>query len=374
MIGDGIGVGIVGLGGMGNLHARSVRELGADVVAGADLVPEQRDRFAQEFGAQTYETHDELVVDDAVDAVIVTTPNRFHEPIAVAALEAGLDVLVEKPLAHTLESAERIAEAAAKSPGICMVGFHNRHAASMAMFDEQHARGRFGDLTHVEADYVRRRGVPGPGSWFTDPELAGGGALLDIGVHALDLALYALDFPEIVEVSGVTRTTFGTSEEYADPDGFGDNWDAEAETYEVDDSVSAFIRCEDGQTVSLEAAWATNREQSMDFRVRGTQAGAQFDIGDTDLHILEAGTSGVDHYADIDMTGDTAVTGYGEQDEQFLATIAAGTAPETNTVEEALTVQRVIDAIYRSSESGRATELADSRVSEHQLEQATRLE
>jgi len=116
MIGDGIGVGIVGLGGMGNLHARSVRELGADVVAGADLVPEQRDRFAQEFGAQTYETHDELVVDDAVDAVIVTTPNRFHEPIAVAALEAGLDILVEKPLAHTLESAERIAEAAAKSP------------------------------------------------------------------------------------------------------------------------------------------------------------------------------------------------------------------------------------------------------------------
>ncbi|QLK25311.1 Gfo/Idh/MocA family oxidoreductase [Natrinema zhouii] len=374
MIGDGIGVGIVGLGGMGNLHARSIRELGADVVAGADLIPEQRDQFAQEFGARTYETHDELVVDEAVDAVIVTTPNRFHEPIAVAALEAGLDVLVEKPLAHTLESAERIAETAARSPGVCMVGFHNRHAASMAMFDEQHARGRFGDLTHVEADYVRRRGVPGPGSWFTDSELAGGGSLLDIGVHALDLALYALDFPEIVEVNGVTRTTFGTSEEYADPEGFGDNWDAEAETYEVDDSVSAFIRCANGETISLEAAWATNREQSMDFKVRGTQAGAQFDIGDTDLHILEAGTAGGDHYADVNMTGDAAVTGYSEQDEQFLATIAAGTAPETNTVEEALTVQRVIDAIYRSSETGRATELADSRVSEHQLEQATRLD
>ncbi|QLG50467.1 Gfo/Idh/MocA family protein [Natrinema halophilum] len=361
MIGTGIGVGIVGLGGMGTLHARSIRDLGADVVAGADLVPEQRRRFADEFDATTYETHEELVVDGAVDAVIVTTPNRFHEPIATAALEAGCDVLVEKPLAHTLESAERIAEAAARADGICMVGFHNRHAASMAMFDEQHARGRFGDLTHVEANYVRRRGVPGPGSWFTDPELAGGGALLDIGVHALDLSLYALDFPEIVEVSGVTRTTFGATEEYADPEGFGDNWNAEAETYEVDDSVSAFIRCADGQTVSLEAAWATNREESMNFRVRGTQAGAQFDIGDTDMQILESGTAGCDHYTDVNMSGDATLTGYTEQDDAFLAAIAADVPPETNTVDEAMTVQRVIDAIYRSSESGRAVELSEVR-------------
>ncbi|WP_126664409.1 Gfo/Idh/MocA family protein [Haloterrigena salifodinae] len=360
MIGEGIGIGIVGLGGMGNLHARSVQELGATIVAGADLVSEQREQFADEFGARTYETHEELVVDEAVDAVIVATPNRFHEPIAVAALDAGCDVLIEKPLAHTLESAERIAETAARANSVCMVGFHNRHAASMAMFDEQHARGRFGDLTHVEANYVRRRGVPGPGSWFTSPELAGGGALLDIGVHALDLALYALDFPEIVEVSGVTRTTFGTDAEYADPEGFGDNWDAEAETYEVDDSVSAFIRCADGQTISLEAAWATNREENMDFRVRGTQSGAQFTIGDTDLQILEAGTAGCDHYADVNLSGDSTMTGYSEQDERFLEAIATAGVPETNTVEEALTVQRVIDAIYRSSELDQTTQLAES--------------
>ncbi len=370
MIGAGIGVGIVGLGGMGHLHARSISELGADVVAGADLVEAQRQRFATEFGAATYETHEGLVEDDAVDAVIVTTPNRFHEPITVDALEAGRHVLVEKPLAHTLESAERVARAAARADGICMVGFHNRHAASMAMFSEHHARGRFGDLTHIEANYVRRRGVPGPGSWFTDPELAGGGALLDIGVHALDLALYALDFPEITEVSGVTRTTFGTTEEYADPDGFGDNWNAESETYEVDDSVSAFVRCAGGETISLEAAWATNREESMDFRVRGTNAGAQFEIGDTSLDILETGTVGGDHYADVALTGDSSLTGYTEQDEQFLAAVAAGTPPETNTVEEALTVQRVIEAIYRSSETGRATQLMEPEL---EAEQRARL-
>ncbi|THE66041.1 gfo/Idh/MocA family oxidoreductase [Salinadaptatus halalkaliphilus] len=352
MSGTDVSVGIVGLGGMGKLHARSLETLGADVVAGADLVEAQRRQFEDEFSAQTYETHEGLVGE--VDAVVVTTPNRFHEPITVAALEAGCDVLVEKPLAHSLESAERIVAAAAEADGICMVGFHNRHAASMAMFEDYQSQGRFGELTHVEANYVRRRGVPGPGSWFTDPELAGGGALLDIGVHALDLSLYALGFPEITEVSGVTRTTFGDGADYADPEGFGDSWDAETEAYEVDDSVSAFIRCANGQTISLEAAWATNREESMDMRIRGTEAGAQFDIGETNLTVLEAGTGGCDHYADVELTGDSSMKGYTAQDERFLEAVLAGTEPATNTIEQALTVQRVIDAIYRSSESGRS--------------------
>ncbi len=92
----------------------------------------------------------------------------------------------------------------------------------------------------------------------------------------------------------------------------------------------------------------------MDFRIRGTEGGAQFDIGDTDIELLEAGTAGVEHYADIQLTGDASITGYAQQDEQFLDAIAAGRQPETNTIEEALLVQRVIDAIYRSSESGQA--------------------
>ncbi|WP_254768331.1 Gfo/Idh/MocA family protein [Salinilacihabitans rarus] len=377
MIGSGIGVGVVGLGGMGQHHAKNLSELGADVVAGADLLPEARRAFAETYGATPYENHEDLVADEAVDAVVVATPNKFHEPIAVAALEADRHVLVEKPLAHSLESAERIAAAAAESDGICMVGFHNRHTGAAAMFDEYSARGRFGDLTHVEANYVRRRGVPGPGSWFTNPELAGGGALLDIGVHALDLALYVLDFPEVVEVSGVTRTTFGTTEEYADPDGFGDNWDAEAETYEVDDAVSAFVRCADGKTISLEAAWATNREPSMDFVVRGTEAGAKFEIGDTDMRIYETDTAGVDHYADVDLSGDSSATGYNEQDAVFLETIVAGAEPTANTVEEALVVQRVIDAIYRSSETGRAQRLESAEaepVAAEELEASARLD
>ncbi|MFC7239209.1 Gfo/Idh/MocA family protein [Saliphagus sp. GCM10025317] len=359
-VGTGIGVGIVGLGGMGQLHASNMRQEGANIVAGVDLIAEQRERFGAEFGAETYDSHDAMLEDERVEVVVVTTPNKFHEPIAVAALEAGRHVLVEKPLGHTLESAERLAEAAERADGICMVGFHNRHAASAAMFDAYKAQGRFGRLTHVEANYIRRRGVPGPGSWFTNPDLAGGGALLDIGVHAIDLALYMLDFPDVLEVSGTARSTFGTQKEYADPDGFGNNWDAQSEAYEVDDSVSAFIRCADGRTITLEAGWATNRDPSQEFHVRGSNAGARFEIGDSDLELLEAGTAGCDHYADTQLTGDASVTGHYEQDRVFLETVAAGEEATVNTVDEALAVQRVIDAIYRSSETGRAIRLEDT--------------
>ncbi len=352
------GIGIVGLGGMGHLHASSFQELGASVVAGADIAADQRERFGEEFGATTYAEHADLVTDPDVDAVVVTTPNRFHEPITVAALEADRHVLVEKPLAHTLESAKRIGAAAARSEGECMVGFHNRYAASAALFTAQHTQDRFGNLRHVEARYLRRRGVPGPGSWFTNEDLSGGGALVDIGVHALDLALYVLGFPEIEEVSGITRSTFGRDEAYADPDGFGDAWDGIDESYNVDDSVTAFIRCAGGRTITLDAAWAANRDPSTELVVQGTDGGARFDIGSTELSILEAATGGHDHYADTVMRANAGVTGYKEQDEVFLDAVA-GSGSFENSLEQALTVQWVIDAIYRSSETGHAQRLAE---------------
>ncbi|MFC3958241.1 Gfo/Idh/MocA family protein [Halovivax cerinus] len=352
-----VGVGIVGLGGMGHLHARTVADLGATVVAGADVSPDSRAEFNTTFDARTYERYEDLVVDDEVEAVVVTTPNRFHEPIAVAALEAGRSVLVEKPLAHTIESARRIREAAMDAPGCTMVGFHNRHSASARLFDAQNERGRFGDIQHVEANYVRRRGVPGTGSWFTEEALAGGGALIDIGVHAIDLALSTMDFPDIVEVSGTTRSLFDDPDGYADPDDFGGTAPDGRASYDVDDSVSAFVRTADGRTISLEAAWASNREPSMDIHVRGSRAGAQFEIGETSCRILSAGTSGVDHYEDAVLSTDAAEPGYRIQDRHFLECVETGSDPTTNTVTEAFQVQRVIDAIYESAAHNRSVRL-----------------
>src|SRR6056297_1694647 len=199
-------LGVVGLGFMGQTHATNAEELGHEVVAGADLVPETREEFARTYDAATYEAFDEMYAAEDLDAVAVATPNAYHEPAAVGALERGYDVLCEKPLAHTLESAERIAAAAADSEGFCAVNFHNPFSPATEMFKEYQAEGRFGDMNHVRANYVRSRGIPGVGSWFTDESLSGGGAVVDIGVHAIDYALYLLEYPEVEEVFAVTRS------------------------------------------------------------------------------------------------------------------------------------------------------------------------
>ncbi|WP_224268778.1 Gfo/Idh/MocA family protein [Haloprofundus salinisoli] len=345
-------VGVVGLGNIGHYHADRLTDLGATLVGGMDIQADARRRFAEKYGVEAYDDKYELF--DDVDAVIVTTPNRFHEEYAVAALDAGIDVLLEKPLAHNLESAERIAEAAEASDALCMVGFNNRFANPVEVIKSYQRDGEFGEMQHVEANYVRRRGIPGRGSWFTSKDIAGGGALIDIGVHAIDLALYFLDFPEIVEVSGVTRSQFGNQDDYAFVEMWGE--DIGPEGFDVDDSASAFIRSVDGQTISLEVAWATNRPTNDEFVLRGSEAGARFDRASHELTLYETGKNGTDHLRDTDIQTQANDTHKSEQ-RLFLEAVASGNHPERNTVEQGLAVQRVIDAIYRSSAEGKAIRL-----------------
>lgn len=344
---------VVGLGFMGRVHAENAEEFGHEVVAGTDLEEGAREEFASRFEAATYGEFEEMYEEEELDAVAVSVPNKFHEPAVVAALERDLDVLCEKPLAHTLESAERIAEVARDSEAFCAVNFHNRLSAAVEMVKGYQEDGKFGDVTHVQGNYVRWRGVPGLGTWFTSEELAGGGALVDIGVHAIDFALYILDFPAVEEVMGISRSNFAGREDYADPEGWGTG---EGE-FDVEDSVTALIRCETGQTISLEIAWAASQEPTNEFLVRGTDAGARLSLGEEELELLETGQQGTDHYVRSELEGSLSETGWAASDELFLESVARGEAPELNTVEQALTVQRVIDGIYRSAEEGTSVRL-----------------
>lgn len=336
MDGKPLRVGIVGLGGMGTGHAGHVREAGHEVVAGADIDEDARAAFAEQFDATTYDGHEAMYEAERLDAAIVTTPNRFHEPAAVGALERGIPVEIEKPLAHDLAAAKRIAGAARESSAFGAVGFNNRYTFPVKTLKAYQRAGQFGGINHVRAEWIRRYGgSASPGGWFQDPELAGGGALIDIGVHMLDLGLYILGFPEVEEVSGVTRTDFLDGDET------------------VEDSVTALVRCAGGQTVSLEASWAARQRPSQQVVARGPDAGAEFERKADTMTLIEFDEAGVSHERDVELHGEMDPSNHEAEDRRFLEAVDAGDPPE-NSLEQALLVQRVIDAIYRSAETGGA--------------------
>lgn len=154
----------------------------------------------------------------------------------------------------------------------------------------------------------------------------------------------------------MTRTEFGDRDDYTylqmwGEDGVGD--------FDVEDSATALLRCEDGKTASLEIAWATNREPTDEFHVRGTEAGAKFSLSSGELDIFESPSTGVPHFADSTVQTRERNAHRAEQ-EAFLEAVVDREPLALNTVEEALSVQRVIEAIYRSAEAGRAVPLREA--------------
>lgn len=345
-------VGIVGLGRMGRHHAEHVAELGHEVVGGADVAERNRNHFSNTFDVPAYASFEELYDTVQPDAVVIATPNGFHAGATIAALERDIAALTEKPLATDLDEAERVAAVARESAAIAMVGFHNRFSPAMTLLEEY--QDQIGDVIHVEAEYIRRRGVPNPSSWFTDESLSGGGALIDIGVHALDFAMAAAQFPNPIEVSGVTRRLYADADEYADPEGWASTGNMDGENVDVEDWASAFIRCENNVTISLDVAWASDREESRSLRVQGTRGGAKCTIGGDSVTLFGARSGGHDHYVDTTLTPGEEQLPYVAEMEYFLQAVSTNTPPTKTTVEEALTVQRIMDSIYESSKTGGA--------------------
>lgn len=346
-------IGIVGCGGIsrwGHSAYYAARKDRVRVVAVCDILPGRAEAFRKEFhpGAKTYTDYRELLGRDDLDAVDVCTPNCLHAEIAVAALGRGLNVFCEKPDAVSADLAAGMAEAARKSGKLLMVMRNNRFSPLSRYAKKFIEDGRMGEIYAGRACWQRRRGIPGKGGWFTTKAQSGGGPLIDLGVHMIDLATWLMGNPKPVSVSGATYRKFAGAETSDSPGSrFGDK--VEGGVFDVEDLATGFIRFADGACLQTEFSWASNiREERRFVELRGTKAGMTWTDGRRMDIFGEDGGQLTDTRLDAaDQPG-----GHYLNLENFFDVLDGKAAP-CYLPEQGIDMIRIVDAMYESARTGR---------------------
>jgi len=330
---------------------------GVEIVALCDVNAERAVEVARKEGIpRTYAHYEEMLDKESLDLVSVCSPNAFHEPMAIAAMKAGAHVICEKPMALTHEEALQMVETSRACRRSLTVGHHMRYQPATVKAREVIDSGALGDIYYAKASYLRRNGIPGYGSWFTNKDLAGGGALMDIGCHMLDLVLWLMGNPEPVQVVASTYAEFGPLAKGLGTWGV-DHYGA-GTRFDVDDLATALVRLANGATLLLEASWATHGSQGQRFQLFGTQGGLELNAAaygvDTPLCLFgeEDGqlTEELLHLPDIGARGHQALI------PAWIEALRAGAEPLIRP-EQAATVVQIIEAAYQSAASGSAIDL-----------------
>ncbi|MBE6545963.1 MAG: Gfo/Idh/MocA family oxidoreductase [Ruminococcaceae bacterium] len=351
-----IKIGIIGCGGIAKgKHMPSLKKVAdCEMVAFCDIIPERAEKAAKDFGtpdAKTYTDYKELLKDETIDVVHVCTPNRAHSFITVDALEAGKHVMCEKPMAINSEEAKKMLDAAKRTGKKLSIGYQSRFRDDSVYLKKEAEDGTFGDIYYAKATALRRRAVPTWGVFLNEYE-QGGGPLIDIGTHALDLTLWMMNNYKPKYCVGTTYHKLNN--QTATGNAWGD-WDPEKFT--VEDSAFGFVVMENGATIVLESAWALN---TLDVReavtsLCGTLAGADMMNG---LRI-----NGIRNGRQYVLTPDFKAGGVafnegtkGEsaadrEERMWIEAVRNDTDPIT-LPEQAFCVTRILEGIYTSAKTG----------------------
>jgi predicted dehydrogenase len=351
-------VGIIGCGGIANAkHMPSLKKLeNVEMIAFCDLIEERALKAAKEYGtpdAKIYTDYKELLKNKDIEVVHVLTPNREHDYMSIDALYAGKHVMCEKPMAKTAEGARKMCEAAKATGKKLTVGYQLRHTAT-----SQHAKdcvdaGELGEIYYANAIALRRRGTPNWGV-FLDAEAQGGGPLIDIATHSLDLTLYLMNNYEPEMVVGKTHKKIEHPEA-------GNIWgDNGVSTTPLEEAACGFIRMKNGATILLETSWALNIAETNDTGtcvLCGSKAGLHIKKGELVINKVEhnrqtvttvdTSAGGVDYY-DGPSTDPANIEAY-----RWIKAIVDDTDPVV-LPEQAAVVSAILEAIYTSSETGKA--------------------
>lgn len=354
-------VGVIGCGGIAfGKHLPALAKLEqVDIVALCDIEEEKASKAAKEYGAEgakVYTDYRELLEDKTIDVVHVCTPNDSHAEISIAALESGKHVMCEKPMAKTAEEARQMVEAAKRTGKKLTIGYQNRFRADSMYLKQFCEDGGLGEIYYAKAHALRRRAVP---TWgvFLDEEKQGGGPLIDIGTHALDLTLWMMNNYKPKTVLGTVYHKLGHRENAANA--FGP-WDPKQFT--VEDSAFGFITMEDGSSIMLESSWGLNTLNVGEAltSLHGTEAGADMwdglringeSYGRLYVNKIETDIGGVAFYeGQQESEGD-------RETRMWIESVIHDTEPLV-LPEQAYVVTQILEAIYESAKTGKAITLS----------------
>jgi predicted dehydrogenase len=335
-------VGIIGAGGIAGTHTDSYKKFSdVEVIAACDVSDESLKKFGEKYGVKSlFSGWKEMLQKVPLDAVSVCTPNGLHWEPTVDALNAGCHVLVEKPLAMNAEEGQKMLDAAKKNKKQLIIAFQYRFDGKTRVIRRAFDKGVFGKVLFVRVQALRRRGIPNWGV-FGRKELQGGGPLIDIGVHCLEMAHYAIGTPQPVAVTGKTWTYMGNkpSETFS----MWPHWDYK--TYNVEDLAIGHIRTRSGAVIHIESSFATHIEKDMwTFQVFGTKGGACYDPCQifTDMAgSMVNCTPGYIPHVDV----------FPHKMRQFVDVCLYGKKSDS-PAEHGLMVQKMLDGIYQSSDQG----------------------
>ena len=350
-------IGIIGCGGIANgKHMPSLKAVDrADLVAFCDLIPERAEKAAKEYGiegAKVYTDYREMLKDETIDVIHVCTPNRSHADISIDALNAGKHVMCEKPMAKTAADARRMVGAAKKSGKKLTIGYQHRHKPASQYVKACIERGDLGEIYYAKAYAIRRRGTPNWGVFLNEYE-QGGGPLIDIGTHSLDVTLYLMNNYKPRMVVG-TRYKKVENADQGNPWG---GWGPDENTT-LEDAAFGFIVMENGATITLDATWALNTDNPIpegSCRLCGSKGGASILRDQVVTNKVEFGrqvtvnpdlsAGGVAFYDGVKET--PAIT----EQRRWLDAIENDTDPVV-LPEQACVVSEILEAIYTSAKTG----------------------
>ncbi len=349
-------VGIIGCGGIANnKHMPAIKRLSnVEMVAFCDIEETRALRAKEQFGtpdSRVYTDYKELLRDQSIGAVHVLTPNRSHAFITVDSLHAGKHVMCEKPMAKTAEDAKQMLEAAKEMGKVLTIGYQNRYRPDSIYLKKCCENGELGEIYYAKAHAIRRRAVPTWGVFLNEYE-QGGGPLIDIGTHALDLTLWMMNNYEPKMVVGSVYKKLGDQTQTGNE--FGDWNPAE---YTVEDSAFGFITMKNGATIALESSWALNSLDVGEAKTTlcGTKAGADMRNGlrlnyvknNTQVQEIPSLAVGA-----VDFFDGVAQNPEDLEAQAFYRAIETGEQPAV-LPEQAYVVTQILEAVYKSAKTGR---------------------